>query len=305
MVYFLLALAIEYGGTLPWLAALLQLPGHYVDSLRAKWRRWRRRRDGGDGGYQQAREGGGSSHSDSEEDEEEEEEMDDDVLSEEQRVMSGRAGGDAVRLERLRKVYRLPGGRSKVAVRGLSFGIPKGETLGFLGINGAGKTTTLSILSGEFPPTSGRAFIAGHDIATEQNKLRRKIGYCPQFSALLVSQSVTKSPDACHPRHVQRLTLVRACVCLVCATGRADGVGAPGAVRAHQGRGRGRHPVTGGQQARGDGPQGLRRQGCRVALGRQPAEAVGGHRHHGRAAGALPRRAIHGRDNAAEGHDAP
>lgn len=49
-----------------------------------------------------------------------------------------------------------------------------------------GKTTTLSILSGEFPPTSGAAFIAGHDIATEQNKLRRKIGYCPQFSALLV-----------------------------------------------------------------------------------------------------------------------
>jgi ABC-type proline/glycine betaine transport system ATPase subunit len=50
----------------------------------------------------------------------------------------------------------------------------------------AGKTTTLSILSGEIPPTSGTAFIAGHNILSEQSRLRRKIGFCPQFSALLV-----------------------------------------------------------------------------------------------------------------------
>jgi ABC-type multidrug transport system ATPase subunit len=59
-----------------------------------------------------------------------------------------------------------------------------------------GKTTTLSILSGEFPPTSGAAFIAGHDIATEQNKLRRKIGYCPQFSALLVRPPPPQRPQS-------------------------------------------------------------------------------------------------------------
>jgi len=54
-----------------------------------------------------------------------------------------------------------------------------------LGINGAGKTTTLSILSGEFPPTSGTGFIGGYDIRGDQSLIRRKIGYCPQFDALL------------------------------------------------------------------------------------------------------------------------
>ena len=48
-----------------------------------------------------------------------------------------------------------------------------------------GKTTTLSILSGEFPPTSGDAFIDGCSIQDDQSKIRRKIGYCPQFDALL------------------------------------------------------------------------------------------------------------------------
>jgi ABC-type multidrug transport system ATPase subunit len=84
----------------------------------------------------------------------------------------------------MRKVYPSPVG-NKVAVQCLSFGIPKGECFGFLGINGAGKTTTLSILSGEFPPTSGTAFIDGYNIQLDQSKIRRKIGYCPQFDALL------------------------------------------------------------------------------------------------------------------------
>src|SRR4051812_20520648 len=53
------------------------------------------------------------------------------------------------------------------------------------GINGAGKTTTLSILSGEFPPTRGTAYLMNHDVATEQSKCRRLLGYCPQFDALL------------------------------------------------------------------------------------------------------------------------
>ena len=48
-----------------------------------------------------------------------------------------------------------------------------------------GKTTTLSILSGEFPPTSGTAYIDGSEISDDQSKIRRKIGYCPQFDALL------------------------------------------------------------------------------------------------------------------------
>lgn len=112
------------------------------------------------------------------------EEEDDDVVAEAQRVLSGNAATDIVRLEELRKVYPTPIG-PKVAVQSLSFGIPTGECFGFLGINGAGKTTTLSILSGEFPQTSGEAFIAGFNTQEDQSKIRRKIGYCPQFDALL------------------------------------------------------------------------------------------------------------------------
>lgn len=40
-------------------------------------------------------------------------------------------------------------------------------------------------MSGEFPPTSGNAFIDGYSIREDQTKIRRKIGYCPQFDALL------------------------------------------------------------------------------------------------------------------------
>jgi ATP-binding cassette subfamily A (ABC1) protein 3 len=95
---------------------------------------------------------------------------------------------NVVLLKGLRKVYKTkaePG--YKIAVQDLSFGIPKGECFGFLGINGAGKTTTLSILSGEFPATSGTAFISGKDIHSEGNQgaIRREIGYCPQFDALI------------------------------------------------------------------------------------------------------------------------
>jgi len=53
-----------------------------------------------------------------------------------------------------------------------------------LGINGAGKTTTLAMLSGEFPPTTGNAFIMNNDIVTQQDRCRRLLGYCPQFDAL-------------------------------------------------------------------------------------------------------------------------
>lgn len=109
---------------------------------------------------------------------------DEDVAQERERVRRGVADGDVVRITEMRKVYPSPVG-NKVAVQCLSFGIPRGECFGFLGINGAGKTTTLSILSGEFPPTTGTAYIDGFNIQVDQSKIRRKIGYCPQFDALL------------------------------------------------------------------------------------------------------------------------
>jgi len=109
---------------------------------------------------------------------------DEDVAAEAARVAAQAASGnisDVVLLERLRKVYT--GG--KVAVRGISYGIPVGEVFGFLGINGAGKTTTLQMLSGDVLPSAGNARLAGYDILTQQAQVRRLLGYCPQFDALL------------------------------------------------------------------------------------------------------------------------
>ncbi|DAZ97001.1 TPA: hypothetical protein N0F65_011916 [Lagenidium giganteum] len=79
---------------------------------------------------------------------------------------------------------------SKVAVKDLSFGLKKGECFGFLGINGAGKTTTMKMLTGDIVPTSGGATLGGFDILTQQLDVRREIGYCPQFDALIDLLSV-------------------------------------------------------------------------------------------------------------------
>jgi len=67
------------------------------------------------------------------------------------------------------------------AVRGLSFGIQRGEVFGFIGPNGAGKTSTIKVLATLLKPTTGRALVAGLDVALEAHAVRRKIGYLPDF----------------------------------------------------------------------------------------------------------------------------
>ncbi|KAF1325903.1 Abc transporter a family member 1, partial [Globisporangium splendens] len=118
---------------------------------------------------------------------EKQDDLDQDVAAEVERVASGAADGDVVRLKNLRKVY--PKG-PKVAVADLSFGLKKGECFGFLGINGAGKTTTMKMLTGDIIPTSGTASLCGFDILSQQLDVRRQIGYCPQFDALIDLLSV-------------------------------------------------------------------------------------------------------------------
>jgi len=63
------------------------------------------------------------------------------------------------------------------AITDLSFECRPGEIYGLLGPNGAGKTTTLRILSTVLRPSSGRAIVAGHDVVTEAQAVRRNIGY--------------------------------------------------------------------------------------------------------------------------------
>jgi len=65
----------------------------------------------------------------------------------------------------------------KIAVSDLSFSAYKGEIFGLLGPNGAGKTTTLRMLATLIKPDSGNAFIDGKSIVSEEDAVRRKIGF--------------------------------------------------------------------------------------------------------------------------------
>ncbi len=66
------------------------------------------------------------------------------------------------------------------AVDGVDLDVGEGEVVGFLGPNGAGKTTTLRMLTTLLRPTAGTATVAGYDVATESEQVRRSIGYVSQ-----------------------------------------------------------------------------------------------------------------------------
>ncbi|MDE3069895.1 MAG: ATP-binding cassette domain-containing protein [Acidobacteriota bacterium] len=62
------------------------------------------------------------------------------------------------------------------AVAGIDFDVSRGELFGFLGPNGAGKTTTINMLCTLVRPSAGRASVAGHDVVSERDAVRRHIG---------------------------------------------------------------------------------------------------------------------------------
>ncbi|HVS96466.1 MAG TPA: ABC transporter ATP-binding protein [Puia sp.] len=71
-----------------------------------------------------------------------------------------------------------------VAASELTFTVEKGEIFGFLGANGAGKTTAMRMLCGLLKPSSGEATIAGFDVYTQTEKIKRNIGYMSQKFSL-------------------------------------------------------------------------------------------------------------------------
>jgi ABC-2 type transport system ATP-binding protein len=76
------------------------------------------------------------------------------------------------------------------AVSEVSFTAAKGQIVGFLGPNGAGKTTTIRMLVTYLPPTSGTARVAGFDIITEAQEVRKRIGYLPENPPLYGEMTV-------------------------------------------------------------------------------------------------------------------
>ncbi|MEI7824581.1 MAG: ABC transporter ATP-binding protein [Chlorobiaceae bacterium] len=71
-----------------------------------------------------------------------------------------------------------------VAVDALSLDISGGEIFGFIGANGAGKTTAIKMLTGLLAPTSGKATVAGFDLYTGSEGIKRNIGYMSQRFSL-------------------------------------------------------------------------------------------------------------------------
>lgn len=73
---------------------------------------------------------------------------------------------------------------SFIAVDNISFQVRRGEVFGFLGANGAGKTTAMRILCGLSKPSKGQGMVAGYDICTQSEKIKRHIGYMSQKFSL-------------------------------------------------------------------------------------------------------------------------
>ena len=91
-----------------------------------------------------------------------------------------------IKVENLTKYYG--------EIRGIddiSFSIEKGEIAGFLGPNGSGKTTTIRILTCFFPPTRGKAQVAGYDVTAQPMEVRKRIGYVPETVPLYPDMKVT------------------------------------------------------------------------------------------------------------------
>ena len=96
--------------------------------------------------------------------------------------------GNAIEVEHLVKAFG-----NFHAVDDISFKVKKGEIFGFLGANGAGKTTAMHMLTGLNQPTSGTGRVAGYDIRTEYEQIKKHIGYMSQKFSLYEDLTVAEN----------------------------------------------------------------------------------------------------------------
>lgn len=83
--------------------------------------------------------------------------------------------------------------RQFVATDHISFSVRRGEIFGFLGANGAGKTTAMRMLCGLSRPSEGRAVVAGFDVASQAEQVKRHIGYMSQKFSLYDDLTVAEN----------------------------------------------------------------------------------------------------------------
>lgn len=102
--------------------------------------------------------------------------------------MTAPKSAPAVVSQRLRRVFG-----DFVAVDDVSFEVGQGEIFGFLGPNGAGKTTTIKMLAGLLLPSSGSGSVAGLDILTQSEAIKRRIGYMSQLFSLYADLTVDEN----------------------------------------------------------------------------------------------------------------
>lgn len=81
------------------------------------------------------------------------------------------------------------------ALDDLTLSVAEGAVVGFIGPNGAGKTTTMRILTTLLQPTSGQAWVAGHEVTREPKAVRRVIGYMPDFFGVYEDMKVWEYLD--------------------------------------------------------------------------------------------------------------
>jgi len=97
---------------------------------------------------------------------------------------------NAIQVENLTKMFG-----DFTAVNSISFEVGKGEVFGFLGANGAGKTTAMKMLIGILKPTSGSAQVAGFDIKSNVEDVKKSIGYMSQrfslYNDLTIKENIT------------------------------------------------------------------------------------------------------------------